>query len=95
MSERRRRAALIRDARHTKEPATRIPGKRRNTVKWCRGVPGRAHEPVCRGYSQHTGTTFAPEWRVLVCGSCGKHLDYYMPARLQSLRAVRPDWVTF
>jgi hypothetical protein len=98
MSERKKKAALRRDERNARGPEILKTGSsRRNTKRWCRGVVGRAHKPVCYNYAHYKNPpTIAKmpalfdDWRILVCDVCKKELAHYF---MGSREAV-PDWVT-
>lgn len=91
-----------RDERQTAVPDIRPPAKSKSkdTKKWCRGKVGTEHAPECVDYNTYKRTTFAPEWRLLVCKNCGKELDGWWPNRFlfnqyKSPPNPKPEWVTF
>jgi hypothetical protein len=83
-----------RDERRTliPEPIRPPSGSSKNTKRWCRGKVGREHKPVCRNYADDAGTIFKG-WKILVCESCGKHLEYYFPGSWGKRNPVKPAWV--
>ena len=94
MSEWKEGAVKRRDIRRTAVPNIRPPGGgKRNTKKWCRGVVGREHKPVCVNYSDLKGSpTIYKGWKVLACDKCGKHLDYWWPYTSIFDPRQPPDW---
>jgi hypothetical protein len=98
------RAISRRDARQSK-PDIRPPGRSsKNTKKWCRGVVGRAHKPLCVDFATLKNETrvFGPlgntklydGWKTLVCTECGKHLDHWWPSPFKwDKNKPKPDWV--
>ncbi len=82
-------------------PATARGAKNRR--QWCRGKRGVEHKPECHDYAKIKnvatphgllGAKLYAGWKVLVCETCGKELDYWWPP-LSGSRVVRspPDWV--
>lgn len=76
MTERARRAAKIRDARHTDQPVRH--GNNKNTRKWCRGKVGRQHDPEWVSYAEakNLSTHIFGHWRIMRCKNCRKELLY-------------------
>jgi hypothetical protein len=95
MSEWRENANKRRDERRTVVPSIRPQGgSKRNTKRWCRGVVGREHTPVCTDYNELKRATYAKDWKVLVCTTCGKELDNYWPCSwFKSDKPKKPAWV--
>lgn len=96
MSDWRERANKRRDERQTKVPNIRAPnGSRKDTKRWCRGVVGREHKPVCVSYNElkHSDASYPKEWRVLVCETCRREMDYYWPSPFHLEPVQKPDWV--
>jgi hypothetical protein len=62
----------------------------RNTRLWCRGKAGVRHTPVCTD----TGGSYGGKWKILMCKSCSKRLDYYSSAPWWSHPDEKPPaWV--
>ena len=87
----RLRAIKRRDERHTRADVRSPSGSKKDTKRWCRGVVGREHKPECRPYSDPP-TPYSAAWRLLVCSTCGRHLDWWMPVAW-SKPAEKPAWV--
>lgn len=95
MSEWRERANRRRDERHTALPCIRPPSSsKRDTKKWCRGKVGAEHRPICVGYNALKNVTYAPDWKVLLCTECGKHLNYWMPCPWSETKEPTPSWAS-
>lgn len=93
MSEWKEGAIVRRDERQTKIPDIRKPsGSNKDTKKWCRGRVGRDHKLVCADYNTFKGTTYFKGWKVLVCESCRKQLDYYFPSPFSPTPEPPPSW---
>lgn len=89
----KQRANKRRDERRTIVPTIRKPsGSSKDTKKWCRGKVGRPHTPQCVEYNTHRRVTYAPDWRLLICTTCHKELDFYMPA-FRRRKSKPPKWV--
>lgn len=98
-SEWKERAIVRRDERHTKvaDDTQKPKAGKKNTKKWCKGKQGREHTLVCMTYDEAKGTTNIKGfqgWRYLVCTSCGKEMDVYIPRFFESdPTRPKPDWV--
>ncbi len=81
-----------RDERQTKVPIIRRPsGSRKDTKRWCRGVEGREHTPVCVPYKQDA---IFKSWRNYTCSACGKVLATYWPCWASDKNLYpKPTWV--
>lgn len=77
MSEWRERALKRRDQRQTKVEVRPPSRSRRNTRRWCRGVEGREHKPVCVDYDELKGVAWRTGSKVLMCEVCQKQLAFY------------------
>lgn len=83
MTERAKRAAEIRDARHM-DPTHPPAGNKKDTKRWCRGVVGREHDAEWVSYSElnHSMGWFMrvfSGWKILRCKKCGKQLRHKYP----------------
>lgn len=99
MSERKQRAAQIRDARAIPgpedEPSTGVR-KHKDKKRWCKGKEGVEHTGVCMPYrSKYPDSVLNgafSRYRELVCTKCGKVIDHYYPHK--GSKMLKPDWVT-
>lgn len=63
---------------------------RKNTRRWCKGVPGREHTPVCKR-AKHSWAV-RMNWFQYTCTKCGKVLaEWYNIKWLQP--KPKPEWV--
>jgi hypothetical protein len=91
---------LRRNARQDKPPDAHRPvAGKKDTRRWCKGVAGREHKPVCmpwRKFGTARVGSITDHWRLLACSVCGKELASYTPwGRGSGMPAVKkPDWVT-
>ncbi len=90
-----------RDERATKGPDDelspgKLPAKKKDTKKWCKGKVGREHTLVCHKYNEvkarngrasHNSATNT--WRVLSCSVCGRELAMYYGGKAKD----KPEWV--
>jgi hypothetical protein len=75
-----------RDARSVKTPGDDIPRHiSHKNKKWCRGRKGVEHKKVCVDNDK------LKSMKMLVCKSCGKHLDFWVSGAL--FHGPKPDWV--
>lgn len=69
---------------------------KKNTKRWCKGKAGVEHTGECKAYDdvKHSGLK-CPEWKILVCKTCGKELDNYWPYPADwNLKPIaKPEWV--
>lgn len=88
-------AAAKRQAERNAKLEIRPPAvSRRNTKRWCRGRVGIDHDPKCVSYNDLKNATYAPGWKVLVCGKCGKQLDHWWPSPWRPNNDQPPAWVS-
>ena len=88
-----------RNARQDKPPDDHRPvAAKKDTRRWCKGVVGREHKPVCMPYGKGVIRSLSVTqcWRVLACSVCGKELESYTPwPRGSGMRQIpKPAWVT-
>lgn len=86
MSEWKQRANRRRDERHTAMNVRPQGGSRKNTKRWCRGVVGREHVPVCIADNRFK------DWRILACKQCKRHLDRWWPSPWRVDPQIPPEW---
>lgn len=95
MSEWREQANKRRDERQTKVSAIRPPGgSTKDTKRWCRGKPGREHQPACKDYNDIKKVDHFKGWKTLVCEACGKQMDHYFPSPFREYQSAPPNWIT-
>lgn len=83
-----------RNVRQAKVDVRPQGGSKRNTRRWCRGVEGREHKPVCKNYAEvkRLPVNWANSSKVLVCEVCNKQIDYYFVSPWRPA-APPPAWV--
>lgn len=70
----------------------KAPAKK-NTKRWCRGVPGVEHVQVVKPYAETKNMNASnayKDWLILYCKDCGKELDHYWPSSLWKVK--QPNW---
>lgn len=99
----RARGLIKRDAKHSHGPpdAPRPTRAKKDRKRWCGGHEGREHTPKCMDYvvskgqaelqKKHPG--IFGDWKVLVCTTCGKELDSYMPWDSVAYPRPKPAWL--
>ncbi len=92
-------AASRRDMRNAKDAIRPTSVGRRGKKRWCKGKPGVEHAPRCMNYDEVKGIRSDekirarhPGWKLLVCATCGKELDFFFPLGVQKRNP--PGWVT-
>jgi hypothetical protein len=89
------RANKRREERATKAPDGPARSKRKkDTKRWCKGVEGREHTPVCQDGMTARGRNYLADWRYLICTTCGKELDIWYGKDSFIRDKPKPDWVT-
>ncbi len=92
------RRRTLRQSLPSDGPPRPVRGKK-DRRRWCGGHVGREHKPKCVAYAEVKHPAYASvgisrDWKLLVCETCGKELDFYMPWRSPERREAPPEWVT-
>lgn len=106
MSDQKEGASKRRDVRNVKdaEEVPKVDGAKKKTRKWCKGKVGVEHTLVCRNYvdvkyggSYVIGdnvTSLYQDWKLLMCSTCGKELEFWYPLFRNDPNVHPPAWVT-
>jgi hypothetical protein len=82
-------AALAAAPEHERPTATNLDGggvayhgapkRKKDTLRWCKGKPGREHKPAWVPFDVSTDAGSPANWRVLVCSACKKEIGWDYP----------------